>query len=109
MFKINPKNNDMVITKGDSAFIQVDVKTLEGGLYEIQPDDVITMTVRKRANADKTFEEMAVGNIITIVPEDTKSAAPGSYIYDVQLVTGQGIVQTIVPVSNFYIEEEVTQ
>lgn len=109
MFKINPKNNDMVITQGDSAFIQVDVKTLEGGLYEIKEDDVITMTVRKRANSLKTFEEVAVGNMITIVPEDTKSAAPGSYIYDVQLVTGQGIVQTIVPVSNFYIEEEVTQ
>lgn len=109
MFKINPKNNDMVITQGDSAFIQVDIKTLEGNLYEIKEDDEITLTVRKRANADKAFAQVAVGNLITIFPDDTKSLAPGSYVYDVQLVTGLGVVQTIVPISNFYIEAEVTR
>lgn len=108
MFRINSKTKTLSITKGDNAYIQVDVKTLEGDSYEIKSDDVITMTVRKNAKSDVAFQETAINGVISITPDDTNSLASGSYVYDVQLTTGLGIVQTIVPISAFYIEEEVT-
>lgn len=108
MFKINEKTNAISITKGDNAFIKIDIKTLDQQLYEIKENDIITLTVRKTAKSDVAFKESAVGNIISIVPTDTNSLATGLYVYDVQLTTGQGLIHTIIPASPFYITEEVT-
>ena len=108
MFKINEKTNAISITKGDNAFIQIDIKTLDQQLYEIKENDIITLTVRKTAKSDVAFKESAVGNIISIVPTDTNSLATGLYVYDVQLTTEQGLIRTVIPASPFYITEEVT-
>ncbi len=108
MFRINSKTRTLSLTKGDNAYIQVDVKTIDGDSYQIKSDDVIVLTVRKNAKSDIAFQETAIDGVISITPDDTNSLASGSYVYDVQLTTGLGIVQTIVPISAFYIEEEVT-
>lgn len=108
MFRINSKTKTLSLTKGDNAYIQVDIKTIDGNSYEIQKDDAIVLTVRKNAKSDIVFQETAVDGMISITPDDTNSLTPGSYFYDVQLTTGFGIVQTVVPISAFYIEEEVT-
>lgn len=107
MFVIQ-KDKKIILTKGDTASIFVQVINLEGKEYEIQPEDVITMTVRKTAHDIAVITKTAnQEHYIVLQPTDTSLLKPGLYVYDVQLQIGENIY-TIVPMSYFEIRNEVT-
>lgn len=109
MFQINKKTNKILLTKGDNASFKVNIIEANGQIRQLFDDDTITLTVRKTADSDIAFTKTAEKGVINIVPEDTKSLAAGTYVYDIQLTTFGGNIYTIIPISYFEIEQEVTQ
>ena len=111
MFVIE-KNKKIILTKGDTASIYVQIVDLEGKEYVIQPEDVITMTVRKTPNSDVAIEKVATpDHYIVFSPSDTSSLSTGLYVYDVQIHVGGNFdnTYTIVPMSYFELRNEVTR
>jgi len=111
MFVIQ-KDKKIIITKGDTASIFVQVVDLDNKEYEIKPDDVITFTVRKSANSEASISKTATSDhYIILEPTDTKDLKTGLYVYDVQLKIGgsDDAIYTIVPQSFFEIRNEVTR
>lgn len=99
------------LTRGDSARIVVDVEnSVTKEPYEIQPDDIMTLTVKRKVkDSEIAFQKIAYGtNFIKIEPEDTKHLDWGKYVYDVQITTADDDVYTVIPVSKFVLLEEVT-
>ena len=109
MFRINQKTHKISLTKGDNASFKVNIIEANGQIRQLFDDDVITLTVRKTANSDIAFTKTAENGVINIVPTDTKSLAAGTYVYDIQITTFGGNVYTIIPISYFEIQQEVTQ
>lgn len=109
MFKINKITKKIDITQGDSASFRVDVKTKDGKPYKITQHDTIKFTVRKTADSEALIECMVKGdNIINLLPEATKLLATGIYLYDIE-ISNTEMVNTIIPLSFFEIQKEVTQ
>ena len=109
MFRINQKTHKISLTKGDNASFKVNIIESNGQIRQLFDDDTITLTVRKTANSDVAFTKTAENGVINLVPTDTKSLAAGTYVYDIQLTTFGGNVYTIIPISYFEIQQEVTQ
>lgn len=109
MFQINKKTNKILLTKGDNASFKVNIIEANGQIRQLFDDDTITLTVRKTADSDIAFTKTAENGVINIVPADTKSLTAGTYVYDIQLTTFGGNIYTIIPISYFEIEQEVTQ
>lgn len=109
MFQINKKTNKILLTKGDNASFKVNIIEANGQIRQLFDDDTITLTVRKTADSDIAFTKTAENGVINLVPTDTKSIAAGTYVYDIQLTTFGGNIYTIIPISYFEIEQEVTQ
>lgn len=97
------------MTRGDDEVFSVGCRNL---LFT--DGCIIKFTVRKTLNSSniliqKTITEFTDGKArIAIVPEDTKSLAFGKYICDVELTHPQYGVKTIIKLSDFIIDGEVT-
>lgn len=108
MFVIEQKNKKIILTRGDTASMLIQVVDAEGKEYNIEAEDVITFTMRKTPNSEIAVQKVADENhYILIAPEDTSSLNTGLYVYDVQLRSGDNIY-TIVPMSYFELRSEVT-
>lgn len=109
MFNIDrEKNNKIVLTRGDSASILVEIYDLDNNKYKIQPDDVITMSISKPGEENPVLIKTATSeHYIIFVPSDTNSLEAGLYQYDVQL-DSNGNVYTIVVPSLFKLTSEIT-
>lgn len=108
MFVIQ-KDKKIILTKGDTATIYVQVIDLEGKEYEIKDSDVVTMTVRKTPNsATSIVKEATPDHYIVFGPEDTSDLKAGLYVYDVQ-INIDGNIYTIVPQSYFELRNEITR
>lgn len=109
MFSIS--DNEIRITRGDTAKIDLEIKDSNGDPYVREEGDVVKFTV-KAAPTDlqyviqKTIDEE---NTFTIEPEDTAKLNYGVYFYDVQVTLAKDdSVCTIITPSQFIVEEEVT-
>lgn len=108
MFVID-KRNKIILTKGDSATIFIQVVDIDGNEYEIKPTDTIKMTVRKTVGDDVAIDKVATPeHYIIIDPEDTSELDTGLFLYDIELTTEEGFVYTIVPTNYFQLTEEIT-
>ena len=102
------KGNDIHLTQGDSAILNVEITNDDGTPYAIKEGDSLTITV-KATNGTKIFSKTVQAyESIIIEPKDTVDAGVGRYKYDIQLNT-ENQVYTIIPVSSFFIEEGVTE
>lgn len=109
MLDIN--DNRIKMTRGDTARFIIDItNSVNDSLYEISPDDELTLTVKKTINDnDFLIQKKIIGdNQFYIKPEDTAQLPYGQYKYDVQLTTVSGDVYTIIPPSTFKLDNEVT-
>lgn len=110
------------IRRGDSGYLTVTIKDDEDQEYEMQDGDILTLTVRERAE-----EESPVLASITsydgefyFTPSDTSDIMDGKYSFDVQLTRNNGDIETVIPHvgdkkyergknwGNFCVEAEVT-
>lgn len=102
---------NICLTRGDTARLTISiVNDNTDGEYEIQPDDVLVMTVkRKTTDHDICFQKIVNGDsLIHIKPEDTSELDFGKYKYDVELRTASGDVYTVIEPSTFCLLQEVT-
>ena len=110
MFKIG-KDNKMTLTRGDSLYAKVNlVKKISRQPYEPQPGDRIRFAVKKNYGdlmyaIHKDIPRDTL--ILHIEPEDTKNLDYGEYVYDIELTTADGDVDTFIARSKFVITEEV--
>ena len=108
MFKII--NNTINITRGDTGAFTLDIKAPDGSAYNYSNDTVL-FTVKESVYSPEPLiqKEVHYGEIVTILPEDTASLPYGDfYVYDVQVTTVHGIVDTVITPSKFAIRTEVT-
>lgn len=102
-------NNNISITRGDSAVFSLSIKKADGEPYEIVEGDTVIFTVKKSTfDKDIITQKTVVNGVITINPDDTKSLEYGTYYYDVELTQSDGFVSTVISPHKFIVEQEVT-
>ena len=106
MYKI--RNNQIFLTRGDSACIILTIEDDDGNEYTPSANDIITFTVKKSPYNKVLIQHTFSNNELIISPEDTMNLEYGDYVFDVEL-NNQGIlVSTIVSPNLFKLCEEVT-
>lgn len=100
----------IALTRGDTLQITLELKDIRGETYEPAEGDKIRFLMKKDyASPTVLIEKDIPTDTLTfaIQPEDTKSLSFGAYVYDIQLTTGEGLVDTVIPRGVFRILEEV--
>ena len=106
---LNVIDDNINLTRGDSADLIVTIRDAGGNVYEMQSGDILTFTVKVNCNTDDiTIQKVRTNNIVTLLPSDTENLAYGSYWYDVQLTTSGDDIYTVIPPHRFNITPEVT-
>lgn len=107
------KKTNIELTRGDSAYITLDIRDGEGNPLVLSPEDTVRCQVRTAAVTGALLFE---GDIVIeddvvmwhISPEDTASLNVGEYVWDAQLELSSGDIFTFIPVSTFEVLGEVT-
>lgn len=106
---VNVNNNNIYITRGDSADIAISITESTGVGYTPQDGDTITFTVKKTTNdTEAVISKTIKDGYLHLIPADTAHLDYGAYFYDCQLTTSDGRVCTFIPVHLFKVLEEVT-
>ena len=101
-------NNNITMVRGDSATISLSIQNADGSEYTILPTDSVTMMVRKTPTSEVVISKTLDYGVLNITPADTSNLPFGSYVYDIQIVHGDGWTDTIIPVHRFDVLQEVT-
>ena len=94
MLKISP-DNTIMLTRGDTARIQVTITSADGSIYTPVQTDQIRFAVKKRYT---DAEPLILINIpvstmlLEILPEHTSSLSFGTYRYDIQITMADGTI-----------------
>ena len=107
MYKID--GTTISLTRGDSLYVQLAIK--QGTqTYTPAEGDVIKFTIRKTYSTpiliQKTISHDTL--VLHLLPSDTKELPYGRYVYDVELTTADGDVDTFIDRAAFVLTEEVT-
>lgn len=104
------RRNNIYLTRGDTLFVKVTPILSNGKEYTLKKGDVITFTVKKTTGDDDDIliQRTTENGIINITPFETKQLDYGEYVYDCQLTTADGYVNTFVTPHALYVQEEVT-
>ena len=107
---LNITNSEIKLTRGDSATILVQIKDLNGDIYNLEPGDKLLFTMKRNCNTTEIViqKDITSDSIINITHDDTKNLDYGSYIFDVQCTLANGKVYTVIEPHLFIIENEVT-
>ena len=110
MFKI--KKTSITLTRGDTLKAQISIMDSNGNPYEVQEGDHIRFAMKKSYtdsdNAVLINKEIPNDTLVlTLVPEDTKQLSYGTYVYDIQLTTAAGDVDTFIANAQLTLTEEV--
>ena len=108
---IDISGTTITMTRGDTLLATVGILNADGTPYEPREGDSVVFSVKKSYNDDTTVIQKDIPTdtlLLRIDPEDTKSLPqPSSYVYDIQLITADGKVDTFIYKSKFKISEEV--
>lgn len=108
MYEIN--GTSIRLTRGDSFYCQVSMKHRDGTDYIPQEGDTVRFALKKDY---KNGEPLVLKDIPTdtlilhLEPEDTKGLNYAKYVYDIELTTAEGDVDTFIEKAQFVISEEV--
>lgn len=105
MLTVDSKNN-ITLTRGDTAILTLTVKK-NGNDYDFS-DDLTQFTVKRNTvTSDIVFQKTFTGTSIQIDPSDTKDLYYTDLKYDVQLITPDNEVYTVITPHDFIVAEEV--
>lgn len=104
------ENNNITLTRGDSASIAVGLKNPDGSDYTLQSGDVLMFTVKYNCITEDVIiqKDISSDGIINLLPADTAALLYDVYFYDVQLTRANGAVNTVIPPRDFIVAKEVT-
>lgn len=100
----------ITLTRGDTLRIHLTLTTDDGEPYIPQEGDVIRFAMKKNYTDDEPLIYKTLDNdtlTLKLDPVDTKSLEFGSYVYDIQLTTADGDVDTFIYRSKLKLTEEV--
>ena len=105
MFIID-KDNSIRMIQGDTGSIRL---TLDN--YKLSNGDKVTFAMTsnslKRLLIEKSITEFESDGTALIIlnGKDTVDIAPGSYLYEIQVITKDGRIDTVIPMTRFKIME----
>lgn len=104
------KNNEIELTRGDTAELKVDITDDSDNPYTVGADDTLTLSVKRNVKESEYCVTKSVkgDNIINLEPKDTAGLACREYVYDVELVTSDGRTYTVIEKTPFVLRDEVT-
>ena len=104
------KNNKISITRGDTLETTVAIKTGTGEDYVPLDGDQVRFAL-KRHYSDKTpliIKTIPCDTfVLRLEAEETKRLKVGDYVYDIELTTSDGYVDTFIDRAVFEVTEEV--
>jgi len=109
VLKINP-DNTIMLTRGDTARIQVTITSADGSVYEPTEADHVRFAVKKRYTDKEPLLLIDIPTstmLLEILPEHTSSLSFGTYRYDIQITMADGTIDTFIDRKEFIITEEV--
>lgn len=90
----------VTLTRGDSFYAVVGAKNKSTGqAYTPQEGDVIKFGMKKNAKDAECVVEKTLDNstlLLHLEPNDTKELPLGNYVYDIELTTSDGDVDTFI-------------
>lgn len=105
------RNNKITLTKGDSFYSVINVVTSIGRQpYEPEEGDEIRFAMKKNYDDAECLIEKDIDTedlILHLAPADTKTLDVGEYVYDIQLTTAGGDVDTFIAMAKLVLTEEV--
>lgn len=112
---INAFQNVITLTRGDDCVLVVDITDISGNAYIPAGNDVVKFYVKKPSSG--ALEEQAAlitktfnaDQTCSISKDDTANLDLGTYKYGVVLTKADGTVATIIPPTDFIIEEGITK
>jgi hypothetical protein len=102
--------NEIRLTRGDTANLFTSITYDDNTEYKPQDGDKICFTLKKQSWGKQSYiKRFADKNgIIHLDQDDTKYLPYGDYVYDVELRRANGDVITVIPMSKFSLEQEVS-
>lgn len=106
------KKTSITLTRGDTLKAQISITDKDGNPYDVKEGDVIRFAMKK-TYSDPDTKVLIVKEIpndtliLTLEPEDTKELPFGQYVYDIQLTTAAGEVDTFITKASLTLTEEV--
>lgn len=109
MFRIN--GTTITLTQGDSFYAVVSLTEMSTGhAYTPQEGDVIKFGLKKSITDAECVIEKTIPNgtlLLYLAPSDTKELPLGNYVYDIELTTAGGDVDTFINKATFVLVAEV--
>lgn len=91
------------LTRGDTLKLTVELTN-----YELQQGDVIRFALKKDySDTTPLILKNLVDGVLTLEPSDTKSLDFGNYVYDIEITTVDGEVDTFIDEAKFVLKKEV--
>ena len=101
--------NEIKLTRGDSLILNFTI-TKNDEEYVPQEGDIVRFALKQQIPDDEPLilknADIAT-QTITLLPSDTKNLAFGTYVYDIELTTADGYVDTFIGPANFILTTEV--
>ena len=98
------------LTRGDTLQLTLSIENIDETEYIPDPGDVILFSMKKYYTSGDVLISKVIDNTsltFVIQPSDTANLDFGDYVYDIQITTVDGVVDTIIPRSKFRILPEV--
>lgn len=106
-------NNKILMTRGDSLRLQLDIYQTDGSKYQIQSGDSIRFAASISYADDKDNYKLVINKqiehivdsnvendpgilLLSLDPEDTNKLNSGTYNYDIQITFSDGRVDTFI-------------
>lgn len=100
----------ITLTRGDSFACQVGIIDSKGEPYRPQISDKIRFAMKKSYSDPEPIllKDIPVRTMtLELFPEDTKPLDFGNYVYDIELTTAEGVVDTFITKAKLKLTEEV--
>lgn len=108
---VSVHGNTIVMTRGDTLILNLAITDKLGEVYTPVEGDSIRFALKEHYDDEEPLILKTIPidtMILRLESTDTKELdQPGSYVYDIQLTTIDGIVDTIIPKGRLRITEEV--
>lgn len=98
------------LTRGDTCYVRINITDSDGVPYIPSTGDKVRFAM-KTAYTDRKpvlVKEIPIDTMMLVLtPEDTAELEFGRYVYDVELTTAAGEVDTFITKAKFNLTEEV--
>lgn len=101
-------SNNILITRGDTATIDISIKDESDQEYTLQAGDKLLFSVKKLPIASNpVIEKTLTAKQLILSSDDTDNLSFGVYKYDITLLTALGDICTFINCCDFIVGEEV--